>query len=43
MMNDSDIYVGYRLGKSHHLPFSLNDERCVMPFDRLHYDLCCFY
>ena len=36
---DSEIYVGCRLGKSHCLPFSLNDERCAMPFDRLHCDL----
>ena len=25
--------------KSHRLHFSLNDERCAMPFDRLHCDL----
>ena len=28
---DFEICVGCRLGKSHHLPFSLNDERCAMP------------
>ncbi|RVW74886.1 Retrovirus-related Pol polyprotein from transposon RE1 [Vitis vinifera] len=37
--NDSEICVGCRLGKSHRLPFSLNNERCAMPFDRLHCDL----
>ncbi|RVW27169.1 Retrovirus-related Pol polyprotein from transposon RE1 [Vitis vinifera] len=37
--NDFEICVGCRLGKSHRLPFSLNNERCAMPFDRLHCDL----
>jgi hypothetical protein len=37
--NNSNICVGCQLGKSHRLPFSLNDEHCCMPFDRLHCDL----
>jgi len=37
--NNSNICVGCQLGKSHCLPFSLNDEHCSMPFDRLHCDL----
>ena len=36
---DSEICFGCKLGKSHRLPFSLNDGRCAMPFDCLHYDL----
>ena len=36
---DSEICFGCKLGKSHCLPFSLNDGRCAMPFDCLHYDL----
>ena len=36
---DFEICVGCRLGKSHRLPFSLNDEHCTIPFDRLHCDL----
>jgi len=37
--NNSNICVGCQLGKSHRLPFSLNDEHCRMPFDLLHCDL----
>ena len=36
---DFEICVGCRLVKSHRLPFSLNDEHCTIPFDRLHCDL----
>ena len=36
---DSSLCVGCNLGKSHRLPFSLNNNRCPLPFDRLHYDL----
>ena len=39
LSNNSNICVGCQLGKSHRLPFSLNDEHCSMPFDRLHCDL----
>ena len=36
---DSHLCVGCNIGKSHRLPFSLNNNRCPLPFDRLHYDL----
>jgi len=36
---DSSLCVGCNLGKSHRLPFSLNNTRCDLPFDRLQYDL----
>lgn len=38
MNNDSEVCVGYRLGKIDRLPFLLNKEHCAMPFDRLHCD-----
>jgi len=36
---DSSLCVGCNLGKSHRLPFSINNIRCDLPFDRLHCDL----
>jgi len=36
---DSSLCVGCNLGKTHRLPFSLNNTHCDLPFDRLHYDL----
>jgi len=36
---DSSLCVGCNLGKSHRLPFSINNIRCDLAFDRLHCDL----
>ena len=36
---DLSLCVGCNLGKSHCLSFSLNYNRCPLPFDRLHCDL----
>ena len=36
---DSSLCFRCNLGKSHHLPFSLNNNRCLLPFDCLHCDL----
>jgi hypothetical protein len=36
---DSSLCVGCNLGKSHRLPFSINNIRCDLPFDRLYCDL----
>lgn len=36
---DSHFCVGCNLGKSHRLPFTNNNNRCSLPFDRIHCDL----
>jgi len=36
---DSSLCVGCNLGKSHRLPFSINNTCCDLPFDLLHCDL----
>ena len=36
---DSSLCVGCNIGKSHRLHFSLNNNRCHLPFDCLHCDL----
>jgi len=36
---DYGLCVGCNFVKSHHLPFSLNNTHCDLPFDRLHCDV----
>lgn len=36
---DSHLCVGCNLGKSHRLPFAINNKHCSLHFDLIHYDL----